>query len=167
MKTLHYLPLVLLAAAAPMLQASDSKRTAEYILTTPADFEGKEVNLDVAFVEPVHWKSPVPELAFFRAMTLDRRDYKPGGHILVVIPSADAAQFAQKYGTDFKARNRSTPLKGTLVAAPGGRMHAKIWIVDTTGKVLDLVAQNKLNIENDGGPGGGAGPHGPRRSGLN
>ena len=37
MKTLHCLPLVLLAAAAPLLHASDSKRTAEYILTTPAD----------------------------------------------------------------------------------------------------------------------------------
>ena len=178
MKTLHCLPLVLLAAAAPMLQASDSKRTAEYILTTPTDFEGKEVNLDVAFVEPVHWKSPVPELAFFRAITLDRRDYRPGGQILVAIRSTDAAQFAQKYGTDFKSRNHSTPLKGTLVAAPGGQMHAKIWIVDTTGKVVDLVSQNKLKIEDEGGgpdggagkgpgPGHGPGPHGLRHPGLN
>ena len=143
MKTLHYLPLVLLAAVAPLIHASDSKRTAEYILTTPADFEGKEVTLDVAFVKPVHWKSPVPELAFFHAMTLDLRDYKPGGEILVVIPSEDASRFAQRYGTDFKTRTFSNVLKGTLVAAPGGRMH-KIWILDTTGKITDLVKQNKL-----------------------
>ena len=157
MKILHCLPLVLLAAAGPMLHASDSKRTAEYILTTPADFEGKEVTLDVSFVKPVHWKSQVPELAFFHAMTIDRRDYKPGGEILVVIPSEDASHFAQRSGTDFKSRNYSNSLKGTLVAAPGGRMHAKIWILDTTGKIADLVKQNKLRIEEEGGGGGGAG----------
>ena len=181
MKTLHCLPLVLLAAVAPMLHASDSKRTAEYLLTTPADFEGKEVTLDVAFVKPVHWKSPVPELAFFHAMTLDRRDYKPGGEILVVILSEDASHFAQRYGTDFKSRSYSNSLKGTLVAAPGGRMHAKVWILDTTGKVADMVKQNKLRVEEEGGgggAGGGPGPggpgpgpggheHGPRQPGLN
>ena len=184
MKTLHCFPLVLLAAVAPLLHASDSKHTAEYILTTPADFEGKEVTLDVSFVKPVHWKSPVPELAFFHAMTLDRRDYKPGGEILIVILAEDASHFAQRYGTDFKSRNYSNPLKGTLVTAPGGRRHAKVWILDTTGKIPDLVKQNKLMIEEEGGGGGGAGggpgpgpggpgsgpaghEHGPRRPGLN
>ena len=120
MKILHCLPLVLLAAAGPMLHASDSKRTAEYILTTPADFEGKEVTLDVSFVKPVHWKSPVPELAFFHVMTLDRRDYKPGGEILVVIPSEDASHFAQRYGTDFKSRSYSNPSKALLSRLPAG-----------------------------------------------
>ena len=178
MKTLHYLPLVLLAAAAPMLlHASDSKRTAEYILITPTDFEGKVVTVDVSFVTPVHWKSPVPELAFFHAMTLDRRDYKPGGEILVAIPSEEAAHFAKKYGTEFKGRNVSNSLQATLIAAPGGRMHAKVWILDSTGKVADLVKQHKLAIEEEnggGGPGGGAGGgpghapgHGPHRPGLN
>ncbi|MEI8310034.1 MAG: hypothetical protein WCH98_04695 [Verrucomicrobiota bacterium] len=167
MKILHALPLVLLAAVMPLLHASDSKRTAEYILTTPADFEGKEVTLDVSFVMPVHWKSPNAELAFFHAVTLDRRDHKPGGEILVVIPSETAAKFAKKYGTDFEGRNESTSLQGTLVAAPGGRMRAKVWIVDTTGKVVDLVKQNKLAIEEggdgggSGGGGAGPGPHGP------
>jgi hypothetical protein len=163
MKTLHCLPLILLAAVAPLLHASDSKRTAEYILTTPADFEGKEVTLDVSFVQPVHWKSPNPELAFFHALTLDRRDYKPGGEILVVILSADASRFAKRYGTDFKSRSYSNSLKGTLVAAPGGRMHAKVWILDTTGKVADLVKQKQLSIVEDegGGGGGGRGPGGP------
>ena len=173
MKPLFYLSLVLLAASAPTLQASDSKRTAEYILTTPADFEGKEVTVDVAFVKPVHWKSPVPELAFFHAMTLDRNNNKPGGGILVTILSEDAAHFAQKYGTDFKGRNVSNSLKATLIAAPGGRMHDKVWILDTTGKTADLVKQNQLVIEDvgggpgDGGHGPGPGAHGPRRPGLN
>jgi len=162
MKTLHCLPLVLLAAVAPLLHASDSKRTAEYVLTTPADFEGKEVTLDVSFVKPVHWKSQNPELAFFHAIALDRRDHKPGGEILVVILSQDAAKFAKKYGTDFEGRNESTSLQGTLVAAPGGKMRAKVWIIDTTGKIADLVKQNKLVIEEGGdGGGGGPGPRGP------
>ena len=162
MKTLIYLPLLLLAAVAPLLHASESKRTAEYILTTPTDFEGKAVTLDVAFVKPVHWKSPNPELAFFHAMTLDRLNHKPGGEILVVIPSTDAAKFAKKYGTSFEGRNESNSLQATLIAAPGGRMHAKVWILDTTGKVADLVTQNKLAIvEDEGGGAGGGGPGGP------
>ena len=169
MKTLHYLLLVLLAATAPMLHASDSKRTADYILTTPADFEGKVVTVDVSFVAPVHWKSPVPELAFFHAMTLDRRDYKPGGEILVAIPSEDAAHFAKKYGTDFKGRNVSNSLQATLIAAPSERMHAKVWILDSTGKIADLVKQHELAIEDEkggGGPGHAPG-HGPHQPGLN
>ena len=166
MKTLHCLPRVLLATVAPLIHASDSKRTAEYILTTPADFEGKEVTLDVAFVKPVHWKSPNPELAFFHAMTIDRLNHKPGGEILVAIPSTDAAKFAKKFGTSFERRNESDSLQATLVAAPGGRMHAKVWILDTTGKVADLVKQDKLAIvEDEGGGGAGPGSHGPRKPG--
>jgi hypothetical protein len=167
MKTLHYLPLVLLAAVAPMLHASESKRTAEYILTTPADFEGKEVTLDVSFVKPVHWKSPNPELAFFHAMTLDRLNHKPGGEMLVAIPSTDAAKFAKKFGTSFERRNESDSLQATLVAAPGGRMHAKVWILDTTGKVAEMVKQNQLSIvEEEGGGGRGPGGPGPRGPGF-
>lgn len=172
MKKHHYLPLVLLAAVVPLLHAADSKRTAEYILTTPMDFEGKEVTLDVAFVQPVHWKSPSPDVAFFHVMTLDRRDHKPGGGILVSIPASDAAKFAKKYGTDFEGRTESNPFSGVLLAAPGGKMHHKVWLVDSTGKIADLVKQNKLIIEDEGGgpggPGGpGPGPRGPRRPGLN
>ena len=161
MKALLYLPLVLVAAMALPLHASDSKRTAEYILTTPADFEGKQVSLDVSFVKPVHWKSPVPELAFFHAMTLDRRDYRPGGEILVVTLAEDAAKFAKKYGTSFKNRNESDSLQGTLVTAPGGKQRGGVWIVDTTGKIAGLVKENKLSIVEDSGGGEGGGGHGP------
>ena len=171
MKTLTCLSLVLLAAVAPLLHAGESKRTAEYLLTTPTDFEGKEVALDVAFVKPVHWKTRNPELAFFHALTLDRRDYKPGGEILVAIPSSEAAKFAKKYGTDFEGRADSHPFSGILVAAPGGKMHQRIWLVDGTGKIADLVKQKKLVIEEDGpggpGPHRPPGPFGPRKPALN
>ncbi|MEI6279797.1 MAG: hypothetical protein WCQ16_10530 [Verrucomicrobiae bacterium] len=171
---------VLLVALAPLLHASDSKRTADYLLITPTAFEGKEVTLDVSFVKPAHWKSPVPELAFFHALTMDRQDRKPGGEILVVVASETAAKFAKKYGTDFEGRNESNSLKGIFLSAPGGNHRGKAWLVDTTGKVADLIKQHKLLIEDDGGglgaggggrPGGpghpGPGPHHPFRPGLN
>ena len=162
---------VLLAAGTPLLHAEDSKRTAEYVLTTPTDFEGKEVTLDVSFVKPVHWKSPNPELAFFHAMTMERMDKKPGGTILVAIPAVDAAKFARKYGTDFEGRNDMTTLRGTLVTAPGKKMKRQAWIVDTTGKMAELIKKNSFAIDDEDGemgmgggfgPGGHGGP-GPRR----
>ncbi len=163
MKITTTLLTVLLAAGTPLLQAADSKRTAEYVLTTPADFEGKEVTLDVSFVKPVHWKSPNPEMAFFNAMTIDRMDHKPGGNILVAIPAADAAKFAKKYGTDFDGRNDMTTLRGTLLTAPGKKMKRRVWIIDTTGKIGELIKKNDFAID-DEEEGGGRGPggHGPR-----
>jgi len=161
MKLRYLLLPVLLAALPPMLHAADSKRTAEYYLITPTDFEGKEVTLDVAFVKPTHWKSPIPELAFFYALTLDRRDNRFGGGILVAIPSGDAEKFAKKYGTDFEGRSESNTLKGMFMAAPGGKdRHGKVWLVDTTGKVAELIKQRRLTIE-EGEDGAGFGPGGP------
>ena len=135
---------VLLAALTPVLHASESKRTADYLLTTPATFEGKEVTLDIAFVKPVHWKSPVPEIAFFHAMTLDRQAHKPGGEMMIVILSEDSVKFAKKYGTNFEGRNESNSLKGIFLTAPGGGKRGKVWMLDTTGKAADLIKQNKL-----------------------
>ena len=163
MKIRIFLLPVLLAALSPVLHASESKRTAHYLLTTPSTFEGKEVTLDVAFVKPVPWKSPVPEIAFFHAKTIDRQERKPGGEMMIVILSEDAAKFARKYGTNFEGRNESNSLKGTFITAPGGGKRGKVWLVDTTGKVADLIKQNKLVIEEDEGGGGrGPGPRPPR-----
>lgn len=165
MKTFPYFLLVLLAVVAPRLHAAGSQRTAEYLLTTPSEFEGKKVTLDVSFVQPVQWKSPHPDLAFFHVVTLDRRNYKPGGRILVVIPSAEASKFAKKYGTNFEGRSESNPFSGVFVAAPGGKKKKSVWLVDSTGKIGDLVKQNKLTIEDEGGEPAGPGPGGPRRPG--
>jgi hypothetical protein len=145
-----------------MLQAAESKHTAEYILANQADYEGKEVTLDVVCVQPVQWKSPIAELAFFHVFTHDRRDNQPGGHILAVIPAADSAKFAKKYGMDHKARNAVTnSLKGVFLTVPGraGVLGAKRWIIDTTGQAQDLIKANKLRLpQNDGSEGLGAGP---------
>lgn len=166
MKSYHCIPLIILTAFAPLVHAAESKHTAEYILANSAAFEGQEVTLDVAFVKPVEWKSPIPELAFFHAMTYDRRDHKPGSPILVVIPAADSGKFAKKYGMDFNGRNTvPNTLKGTFLATlrPAGN-GAKRWIVDTTGQATALIKANKFHLpDHDGGPDRGPGPgHGRR-----
>jgi len=157
---------ILLAASPALLHASDSKRTADYILTTPSEFEGKEVTLDVALVKPLNRKSQVEEIAFFHAATIDRQNHKGGGDILVVVLASEASDFAKKYGTNFEGRNQMTTLRGTLVASPRGP-HGQVWMVDTTGKAAALIKENKLDVDGgDGGPHGpGPGP-GPRRPGL-
>jgi len=153
----------LLATAS--LASADSKRTAEYILTDPTTHQDTEVTLDVAFVKPVHFVSPFPELAFFHALTMDRTDKRPGGGILVAIPAEQATAFAKKYGTDFDGRSDMDTLRGTLVAAgPGPR--GKIWLVDNSGKFLQLTEERKKNLPEEAAEmadfGGGAGvPAGP------
>ncbi len=145
---------------------ADSKRTAEFILSDPKAYEGKEVTLDVAMVKPVKWVSPLPEYAFFHAVTLDRRDRKPGGTILVAIPADTSAAFAKKYGTDFEGRNNMTSLRGSFIAIGGGdRPRPKIWIVDTTGNLLQTIADKKASMPDAAFDEGamGAGPGGPRK----
>lgn len=145
--------------------AAESKHNAEYFLSTPMEFENKDISLDVAFVKPVHWKSPIPELAFFHAITIDKRDKKPGGGILIVIPAEDAGKFVKKYGTDFDGRSDSDSLKGVFVATPARGPKGRVWFVDTTGQALTLLEKYKAEIMDDGdmgGPGGGPGPGGRR-----
>lgn len=127
--------------------AGDSKRTAEYLLSSPLSYEGKTVTLDVAMVQPVRWKSPFAEVTFFHAMTMDRVDRKPGGGILVAVPTADAASFAKKYGTDFEGRFDSDQLKGLFMAS-GPR---KIWVIDTTGHLEKLMAERKVMLPDEAG----------------
>ena len=163
MKTTHILTVLILASTAAFLHAAESRRTAEYILANSAEYEGKEVTLDVEFVQPVQWKSPIAELSFFRAFTIDRREGKAGGKILVAIPAADSGKFAKKYGMNFEGRNHSLMLKGMLLAAPGrGPVrigHPRVWFIDTTGTATELLKAKKLELEEEG-PGGKGGPDG-------
>ena len=165
MKTRSLLAFFAIAGSSiiPALAADD--RTASGILSDPYTYENKPVTLDVAVVRPVHFQSPLPQLAFFRAMTMDRSSRKPSGEIMVVVAADQSEKFAKKYGTEF-TRFQSTPLKGTLLASPGreeGR--GKVWLIDTTGQAAELIQQKKLAISDDGN-GGPGGPHkrgpGPR-----
>lgn len=157
--------MLLLAVSAPLSLAGDSKRTAEYLIVNSAEYEGKEVQLDISFVKPVQWKSPIPELAFFHAITIDRRDHKRGGSILVAVKAVDSGAFAKKYGMDFDGRSDSDSLKGIFLAAPGrghaDKARARIWFVDTTGTAAELIKAKKLELM-EGGPEDGKEPDEPR-----
>ena len=155
------LVIVLLSTAAA---SADSKRTAEFLLSDPKAYQDQPVTLDVAMVKPVRWVSPLPEIAFFQALTIDRSDKKPGGGILVAVPSGESAKFAKKYGTDFKGRNSSTTLRGTLIAAggPGNPGHRGIWVIDTTGRLESLLKDRKVTVPDDGSEPGQKGQEGPR-----
>lgn len=141
---------------------ADSKRTAEYYLSDPLNHQNKEVTLDVSFVKPVHWVSPFAGVAFFRAMTTDRTDRKRGGGILVAVPATEAAKFAKKYGTDFDGRTDKTTLRGDFIAG-GGTKNRKMWMLDTTGKLTEIMAAQKKNFPDEAFEDGtGPGPKGPR-----
>lgn len=173
MKTTHILTLAFLAISAPLSMAGNSKHTAEYIIANSADYEGKEVELDVSFVKPAQWKSPIPELAFFHVVTIDRRDQKMGGSVLVAVKSAEAGSFAKKYGMNFDGRRDSDSLRGVFLAAPGrgpySKARARVWFVDTTGTAVELIKAKKLELEEDGpnsaGLGKGNGANGFRKGG--
>jgi hypothetical protein len=154
--TLRFMAAVLLGTAG--LSHADSKRTAEYILSSPTQYEGQSVTVDVAVVQPVRFKSPFPELAFFHAMTVDRSDYKGGGGILVAVAAADAEKFAKKYGTDFEGRQDADQLKGILTVS--GRH--RVYVIDTTGQLQKLQEERKQTLPDDAMMDGPKGPMGPR-----
>ncbi len=155
--------IVLLSTA---IASAESKRTAEFLLSDPKAHQDQSVTVDVAMVKPVRWVSPLPEIAFFQALTIDRSDKKPGGGILVAVPSGDSAKFAKKYGTDFEGRNSSTILKGVFLAAGGQGHHGHrgVWIIDTTGRLESLLKDRKVTLPDESGQGQGGQerPRGPK-----
>jgi len=172
MNTRSLLAVVTLTASLSTLAVASDARTASGILSTPYTYENQPVTLDVAMVRPAHTQSPIPQLAFFHVMTIDRTDRKPAGEILVSVPAEQAEKFAKKYGTDF-TRFESNALKGTLLASPGREGgQGKIWFVDMSGQAAELIQQKKLTLADDeGGKGPGNRPgfahRGPGQRGNN
>jgi len=161
-RSLLLLPLLLFGVSATLTAGTPSKKTAKYILSLPSQYEGKEVQLDVAMVKPIHRKIRVSELAFFHAMTYDKANKSPGGEILVAILASDAEKFVKKYGLDREGKKNpdTTLLKGTFMTMPGGLGKrggpdgrcgplGRIWFVDTTGKAAELIKANKLSMDDD------------------
>lgn len=149
MKTYHLALVVAAVLGFSSTGYADSKRTAEYLLTSPSSHKDTDVTVDVALVKPVNWVSPVADTSFFRVVTLDRSDRKFGGEILVAVPSGEAERFAKKYGTDFEGRYESDSLKGTFLSA-GRKDGGNFWLIDTTGKLKDAIAAKKLELPNEG-----------------
>lgn len=143
--------------------AADSKRTAEYLLTEPRTHRDKEVTVDVAFVQPVKWASPLTSHGFYHAMTIDRYDKSGGGTILVAIDPNEAASFVRKYGTDFDGKSDRDPLRGKFVLISGRHDEAGIWAIDTTGTLVETLKARQIELPRDPGPHGFGPGHPPRR----
>lgn len=144
MKTLTLLTVTaLITLASPGF--ADSKRTADYLRIEPTKHVDKEVTVDVLMVHPTHWKSPVAELAFFHATTIDRTDKNVSGTILVAVAADEAADFAKKYGTDYEGKNNRHALTGKFILV-NGKGPSGLWMIDTTDKVAGLLKENKLAI---------------------
>ena len=167
MKTIPFIGAVILLFSA-VAGLADSKRTADFLRLNPQAHVGKEVTVDVSMVKPVHWKSPVKELAFFHALTIDRSDNRSGGWILVAVAAEDAMKFAKKYGTNFDGRGDKDRLTGNFVLV-SGRGPSGLWLIDTTDSVAQLIKDKRLVLpdgaRNPGDPGRG-GPGNPRQNDL-
>jgi hypothetical protein len=154
----RFLTLITLTAClASSLHAAESKRTAAHILANSDKYEGKEVTLDVSFLKPVKWKSPIPEIAFFFAVTIDRTNDIRAGKLLIAIPETETKKFSQKYGLveSKKEKNNPDTLRGVLVpawakGANGKGMKSKgIWVIDTSGRLQNLSKTVKLELPED------------------
>lgn len=153
---------VALLAAGSFVNAQ-SKRTADYLRLAPQTHADKEVSVDVSLVKPVRWKSPLEDVAFFHALTIDRTTDKGGGIILVAVPVADAEKFTKKYGTTFDGRNDKDKLTGTFLLV-SGKGPSGLWLIDTTNKLAQLINDKKLQMPEDANKPGDIAPNpGPRR----
>jgi hypothetical protein len=162
MKTIIPLITVALLAAGSIANAK-SKRTADFLRIAPQEHADKEVTVDVSMVKPIHWKSPLEDVAFFHALTIDRTEDKGGGTILVAVPTADAEKFAKKYGMNFDGRNDKDKLTGTFLLV-SGKGQSGLWVIDTTGKLAQLIKDKKLMMPDAAKMADGAEPNpGPRR----
>ena len=123
-------PILLAATVSTRAGNMPSKDTADYYLTNPQAYKGKEITLAVELVKPVRFQSPIPEIQFFHAGTYDERNHAQGGEILVAVPASENTAFVKKYGTQLrgggiglgKLRNaKATKLTGVLTEARGMR----------------------------------------------
>jgi len=125
-------------------------RTANHILANPDQHHEKTVTVDVAYLRPVRWKSPVPEVAFFHAITYDKRAKSPGGAILLAFPESSRESMIRRYGVvrDGNARVVGTkPLRATLRNMGEGRRRG-IWYLDQTeGSLNEALKANHAKIE--------------------
>lgn len=129
------LSLVIIITLLPnLVKAGDSRGTANYLLISPAKFEGKEVRLDVAYIQPMNWNNSKSDVQFFHASTYDIYNRDFGGQIMVAVLAADSEKFAKKYGVGFKSTTNT--LRGILRSNMPGGMSS--WIVDTTGKTPEI-----------------------------
>jgi len=137
--------------SAVLLPASlmGSDRTANGILANPAKYEDQNVNLDVAFLRPVRWTSPVPDVAFFYAMTYDKRNRSFGGEILLAAPEATRDTLVRRYGVTRDGGKRKAPSTNQLRAVlrstgETGQAGRSFYYLDQTdGEISEVLRQKR------------------------
>ncbi len=123
------------------LLAGPSTSTADYYLSDPEKFAGKTVNLDVAFVKPVTWKSPVKGVNFFHAYTMDKRARQNGGWILIAVLEESAGKVADRFGTAIDAA-RTHSMRGVFQLTPNVK-GTRLWYLDYEGFSGDILEAAK------------------------
>jgi hypothetical protein len=127
--------------------------TADYYLSFAERYLNTEIDLDVNFVKPVHWVSPDPEIAFFRAATYDKKEKRMGGAILVILPSTAKEKFVKKYELNPERRD-SDRMEGVLRTLPA-RKHprGKVYILDYEGLSWETLQERvkKLSLDEETG----------------
>ncbi len=140
--------------------------TVDFYLTTPDQYKGLMINLDVKGVRPVEFKSPIPELAFFQMTTWDKQKNRPGGHIMLVAPATESTNIMRKYGDDMRRGGDVDRMRGLLILSPGGPEgpaptdapappqghrprgpHRQMWMIDYEGRCSAIIEAHKAEME--------------------
>ena len=96
---------------------ASTPQSADEFLVSPWDYQGQTIKLNVMFVRPAHFQSPLPDVIFYHAATLTV-DRRPGGEMLIAVPKSESQQFAGFYGLNPHGRS-SRILSGTLLLRRG------------------------------------------------
>jgi hypothetical protein len=132
--------------------------TANEILADPAAHHEKSVRLDVVFLRPVRWTSPVPEVAFFHAITFDKRNQNYGGEILLAAPESARDSLIRRYGVTGDRRKPTTTSLRAVLRNTGSETKRGLWYIDQTeGTLTEAIAEKHAQIEAAAGKGQFAG----------
>lgn len=110
--------------------------SARYYKSNPEKFDGKMVDVDVAFVTRINRKDRIEGVVFFVAHTVDDDNTARGGSIIVAILEDEAESFMRKYGTAIERKGKvdTKRLRGTFHQLKGGRVY-----IDESGEAHALI----------------------------
>ena len=144
MKTLSKYILALLSAflVVPAFAANDAgDDSARYYRNNAEEYNGKMVDVDVAFVTRINRKDRIDEIVFFVAHTVDDDNSMRGGPIVVAVLEGDAKSFMRKFGTAVDRSNGKVDtkrLRGTFHLLPKGRVY-----IDESGEAHALIEAHR------------------------
>ena len=120
------------------------KDSAKYYKTNPEDWDGKKISVDCIFVTRINGCRQIDGVLFFVAHTIDDKNKKRGGNIVVAVSESESDSFIRKYGTVIE-RNRSkadkvesTRLRGTFHQLKHGHVY-----LDKSGEAHARILEHK------------------------